>query len=106
MRVGRHRGGRKLREAGLEARDAAIVAVLVAEQGGQRRHQADRVPDLLAAGRLREAGPPRCRLPAEDVCGRTRMQQIEAAQQRLDELIAAVRAAQRGARRGPRPGAA
>ncbi len=53
---------KELRDSGLEARDAAVVAVLTAERGGQGG-TANRVPDLLATGRLREAAPPRCRCP-------------------------------------------
>jgi hypothetical protein len=81
-----------LREAGLEAGDAAVIAVLVAEQGASTGTGPQRVPDLLATGRLREAKAAAAHLPSEG--GRIdAMQQVEAAQQRFDQLIAAARAA-------------
>lgn len=83
----------ELREAGLEARDAAIVAVLVAEGGGGQGGPANRVPDLLAAGRLREARAAAMSLPADAGAHAEAMQQIEAAQRQLDQLIAAAKAA-------------
>lgn len=80
----------KLREAGLEARDAAVVAILVAEQGSGPGY--GRVPELLAAGRLREAKAAAASLPSEgeriDAA-----QQVEAAQLKVDKLIAEARAA-------------
>ncbi len=82
----------KLREAGLEARDAAIIAVLVAEQGAGPGGPASRVPDLLAAGRLREAKAAAASLPSEGERVDA-MQRVEAAQQRVDQLLAAARAA-------------
>jgi hypothetical protein len=82
----------KLREAGLDAADAAVIAVLVAEQAGGAGPGAQRVPALLAAGRLREARAAAASLPSEG--GRVdAMEQVEDAQQRLDQLIAAVKAA-------------
>jgi hypothetical protein len=82
----------KLREAGLEAGDAAVIAVLVAEQGGGGTAGPQRVPDLLATGRLREAKAAAAQLPSEG--GRIdAMLLVEAAQQRLDQLIVAARAA-------------
>jgi hypothetical protein len=84
---------KELREAGLEARDAAIVAVLVAEQGGGRGGTANKVPDMLAAGRLREARAAAMSLPADAGTRAEAVQQIEAAQQQLDQLIGAARAA-------------
>jgi hypothetical protein len=84
---------KELRDAGLEARDAAVVAVLVAEQGGGRGGAANKVPGLLAAGRLREARAAAMSLPAGAGARAEAMQQIEEAQQQLDGLIAAARAA-------------
>lgn len=84
---------KELREAGLEARDAAIVAVLVAEQGGGSGTAANKVPDLLAAGRLREARAAAMSLPADTGMRAEALAQIEAAQQQLDRLIAAAKAA-------------
>lgn len=82
----------KLRDAGLDTGDAAVIAVLVAEHGTSTGSAAQRVPDLLAAGRLREAKAAAASLPSEG--DRTdAMAQVEAAQQRLDQLIAAARAA-------------
>jgi hypothetical protein len=83
----------ELRECGLEARDAAIVAVLVAERGGGQGGPGNRVPDLLAAGRLREARAAALSLPPEAAAQAEAMQQIEAAQWQLDQLIAAAKAA-------------
>jgi hypothetical protein len=83
----------KLREARVEARDAAIIAVLVAEQGTSGGTGPQRVPDLVAAGRLREARAAAASLPAEDSVRADAEQRIAAAQHRLDELLAAVRAA-------------
>ena len=83
---------KELRETGLEARDAAIIAVLVAERGGHGG-PANKVPDLLAAGRLREARAAAMSLPADADAHAEAMQQIEAAQRQLDQLIAAAKAA-------------
>jgi hypothetical protein len=83
---------KELRETGLEARDAAIVAVLVAERGGHGG-PANKVPDLLAAGRLREARATAMALPADAGLHAEAMAQIEAAQRQLDQLIAAAKAA-------------
>jgi len=84
---------KELRDTGLEARDAAIVAVLVAEQGGGPGGAVNKVPDLLAAGRLREARAAAMSLPADAGSRAEATQQIEAAQQQLDQLIAAAKAA-------------
>jgi hypothetical protein len=83
----------ELREAGLEARDAAIVAVLVAEQGGPG--EVSTVPGLLAEGKLREARALALALPADGEVREEVMRQINAAQEQLDQLLAAVRAALR-----------
>ncbi len=87
---------KELRETGLEARDAAVVAVLIAEQGGQGG-PANQVPELLATGQLREARAAAMSLPADAGSRVEAMQQIEAAQQQLDRLMAAARAALAGA---------
>lgn len=81
----------KLREAGLEAHDAAVIAVLVAEQGASSGTAPQRVPELLAAGKLREAKAAAASLSEGERIDAT--QQVEAAQQRLDQLITAARAA-------------
>lgn len=80
-------------EAGVEPRDAAIIAVLVAEQGAASGTGPQRVPDLLAAGRLREARAAAASLPPESGERAEATQRVEAAQRRLDELLAAVKAA-------------
>jgi len=82
---------RELREAGLEDRDAAIVAVLVAEQDSLGK--ADKVHDLLASGRLREARAAAMALPAAGDVRADAMKQVDQAQRALDDLIAAARAA-------------
>jgi hypothetical protein len=82
----------KLREAGLDAADASVIAVLVAEQAGGAGTGAQRVPALLAGGRLREAKAAAASLPSEGERVDA-MQQVEAAERRLDELIAAAKAA-------------
>ncbi|MBV9451907.1 MAG: hypothetical protein JO345_39080 [Streptosporangiaceae bacterium] len=82
----------KLREAGLDTGDAAVIAVLVAEHGASTGTGAERVPELLAAGRLREAKAAAASLPSEGE-RMDAMQRVEAAQQRLDQLIAAAKAA-------------
>ena len=51
------------------------------------------MPDLLAAGRLREAKAAAASLPVDAGDRVDAMQQVEAAQRRLDQLIAAARAA-------------
>jgi hypothetical protein len=83
---------KELRDSGLDARDAAIIAVLVAEQGGQGG-PGNKVPDLLATGRLREARAAAMSLPADAGTHAEAMAQIDAAQRQLDQLIAAARAA-------------
>jgi hypothetical protein len=85
----------ELREAGLEARDAAIVAVLVAEQGGGQGGAANKVPELLASGRLREARAAAMSLPADGGSRADALALVDAAQQQLDQLIAAAKAALR-----------
>lgn len=82
----------KLREAGLEAGDAAVIAVLVAEQGAGASTGPHRVPDLLAAGQLKEARAAAGRLPSEGE-RIDALQLVEAAQRRFDELIAAAKGA-------------
>jgi hypothetical protein len=75
----------RLRDAGLETSDAAVVAVLVAEQGAGPG--AERVPDLLATGRLREAKAAAASLPSDgERIDATKL--VEAAEQRLSQLIA------------------
>jgi hypothetical protein len=83
----------ELRQAGLQAKDAAIVAVLVAEQAGGPGGAANKVPELLAAGRLREARAALMSLPADGGDRADAQARIDAAQQQLDQLIAAARAA-------------
>jgi hypothetical protein len=83
----------KLREAGLEARDAAVIAVLVAEQSAKAGTGQQRVPDLLAAGRLREAKAAAMSLPPDSGLHAEAAHQVEAAQRRFDQLIADARAA-------------
>jgi hypothetical protein len=82
----------ELRDAGLEDRDAAIVAVLVAEQGGGPGG-AKKVPDLLASGQLREARAAAMSLPADGGGRADALAQVDAAQQRLDHLITAAKLA-------------
>jgi hypothetical protein len=86
----------ELRKTGLEAADAATIAVLVAEQntraGGAGK---DRVASLLAAGQLREARAAAMGLPAESGLRSDAMQLVNAAQQQLDQLLTAVEAALR-----------
>jgi hypothetical protein len=82
----------KLQAAGVEVRDAAVIAVLVAEQGASAG-AGPKVLDLLAAGRLHEARTAAASLPAEGSLRAEAEQGIKAAQQRLNELLAAVRAA-------------
>src|ERR1700722_2973576 len=84
---------RKLGEIGLEARDAAVITALVAEQGAGPGKGKPRVPDLLAAGKLQEAKAAVISLPADSGARAEAMRDVEDAQQRLDQLIAAARAA-------------
>jgi hypothetical protein len=82
----------RLREAGLAAADASVIAVLVAEQAGSAGTGAHRVPALLAGGQLREAKATAASLPSEgERVDAIRL--VEAAQQRFDQLIAAAKAA-------------
>ena len=73
----------ELRKTGLEAADAAAIAVLVAEQntraGGAGK---DRVDSLLASGRLREARAAAMGLQAESGLRSDAMQLVDAAQRR------------------------
>jgi len=82
----------KLRDSGLAASDAAVIAVLMAEHGTSTGTGTQRVPELLAAGRLREAKAAAASLPSEGDRADA-MAQVEAAQQRLDQLIAAAKLA-------------
>lgn len=83
----------ELIEAGLTAGDAAIVAVLVAEQAGSGPASAIKVSDLLAAGRLPEARAAAMALPADGGDHADAMKRVEDAQRQLDQLIAGARAA-------------
>jgi hypothetical protein len=83
----------ELREAGLEAHDAAVIAVLGTEQGATAATGPQRVPDLLATGRLNEAKAAAMSLPSDSGLRTEAIQQVEAAQQRFDQLIADARAA-------------
>lgn len=87
------RAAKNLRATGLESRDAAVIAVLVAERSGGTGGAANRVPDLLASGRLREARGALQSLPVEDGRRAEAELQIEAAQRQLDQLLAAAKAA-------------
>jgi hypothetical protein len=82
---------RELRKAGLEDRDAAIVAVLVAEQDSPGA--GSKVPDLLAGGRLREARAAAMTLPPAGEVRADALKQVDQAQRALDDLIMAARAA-------------
>jgi hypothetical protein len=86
----------ELRKTGLEAADAAAIAVLVAEQntraGGAGK---DRVDSLLASGRLREARAAAMGLQAESGLRSDAMQLVDAAQRRLDRLLSEAEAALR-----------
>lgn len=83
----------ELTEAGLAADDAAIVAVLVAEQAGGGPGSVSKVSDLLAAGRLPEARAAATALPADGGDHADAVKRIEDAQRQLDQLIAGARAA-------------
>jgi hypothetical protein len=83
----------ELRESGLDALDAAIVAVLVAEQSGGPGSGTSTVAELLADGKLREARATALALPAESGSREDALQQVNAAQHELDQLITAARAA-------------
>jgi hypothetical protein len=87
------RAAKNLRATGLADRDAAVIAVLVAERSGGTGGAANRVPDLLASGRLREARAAMLSLPPEDGRRAEAEQLVEAAQRQLDQLLAAARAA-------------
>ena len=84
----------ELQKTGLEPTDAAIIAVLVAEQNtaiGVSR--ADKVSALLASGRLYEARAAALSLPAGSGRRVDATHQVDAAQERLDLLIAEARSA-------------
>jgi hypothetical protein len=82
-----------LRETGIEDRDAATIAVLVAEQGAASGPGPRNVAAMLAAGRLREAKAVAATLPQDGGESAQLSQQIADAQRRLDELLAAAKAA-------------
>ena len=68
----------KLREAELDAADASVIAVLVAEQAGARRPGPSGCRPCWPAGRLREAKAAAASLPPEGERADA-MQQVEAA---------------------------
>jgi hypothetical protein len=86
----------ELRRTGLEAADAATIAVLVAEQHGRAGGVGkDRVESLIRSGRLREARAAAMGLPAGTGLRSDAMQLVDAAQQELDQLLAQAEAALR-----------
>lgn len=86
----------ELRRTGLEAADAATIAVLVAEQHGRAGGVGkDRVESLIRFGRLREARAAAMGLPAGTGLRSDAMQLVDAAQQELDQLLAQAEAALR-----------
>ena len=90
----------ELRRTGLEAADAAIIAVLVAEQHGRRRRRGQRqgARACSASGGCARPGPPRWACPAGTGLRSDAMQLVDAAQQRTRP---AARAGRGGAARSP-----
>jgi hypothetical protein len=84
----------ELQKIGLEPADASIIAVLTAEQNTTASLP---VPDKMAAlflsGQLREARATALSLPAESRIRLDAKQQVDAAQQQLETLIAEARSA-------------
>lgn len=83
----------RLREAGVERHDAAVIAVLLAEQGTGPGSSAPDVPELLQSGRLREARAAAASLPLDSGERAEMARLVQEAQERLDQLLSAARTA-------------
>ena len=83
-----------LEKIGVSARDAAVIAVLLAERlTATTTTGLDKVINLLDAGQLREAKAAAQNLTAGSDMATEALQRVEAAQQRLDQLLEQARAA-------------
>lgn len=86
----------KLVTIGLERRDAAVIAVLLSEQGAATVVTGlARVTQLIETGRLREASQATQSLPSDSEMGVQAAALVAAAQERLDGLLAEAEAAAR-----------
>ncbi len=91
----------ELEKIGLEPADASIIAVVVAEQSTAAGVTGPgKVAALLASGQLREARAAALSLPAESGIRVDATQQVDAAQQRLETLIAEARSAKQAGDEG------
>lgn len=85
-----------LEKIGVSATDAAVIAVLLAERlTATTVTGLDKVINLLDSGQLREAKAAAQNLTAGSDMAREAQQRVEAAQQRLDQLLAEAKAATR-----------
>ena len=83
-----------LEKTGVSARDAAVIAVLLAERLTTTTTTGlDKVIKLLDTGQLREARAAAQNLTAGSDMATEALQRVEAAQQRLDQLLGQVKAA-------------
>jgi len=82
-----------LEKIGVSAKDAAVIAVLLAERFTATTTGLDKVINLLDSGQLREAKAAAQNLTAGSDMATEALQRVEAAQQRLDQLLAQARAA-------------
>jgi hypothetical protein len=83
-----------LQKAGLERRDAAVIAVLLGDQSAASGAAGlGKVRNLLDSGRLNEARQAALNLPAEYADRDEAIKKVDAAREHLDELLAEVRRA-------------
>lgn len=84
----------QLQKAGLERHDAAVIAVLLADQNSATSAAGmAKVRSLLTSGRLNEARQTALSLPADSANREQAVKEVEAARERLDGLLAGARQA-------------
>jgi hypothetical protein len=84
----------ELRKTGLERHDAAVIAVVLADQNAASGAAGlDRVRSLLASGRLNEARQAALSLPQKSPDASEAIKEVQAARQRLDSLLQEIRRA-------------
>jgi hypothetical protein len=95
----------ELQKTGLERQDAAVIAVLLAEQSSASGAAGlARVLSLLAAGRLNEAGQAALSIPAESPDRDQAIKKVNEAREYLDALLAEARRAVRAQDEGKAAG--
>ena len=84
----------ELQKAGLERHDAAVIAVVLADQNAANSVAGvNRVRDLLTSGRLNEARQTALSLPADSPQREDAIKVVDAARERLEALLAEARRA-------------